>query len=359
MKVKALAPLLVTVACALGAIPATAAAATNVTLATSENWSGYVASGSSGTKRFSSVSGSWVQPAATCTSGSGYAAFWVGLGGSGTGTTSGYAPGSGYGPGSSYTPGSSQTQALEQAGTEADCTSSGQAKYFAWYELVPAAPVKVSLTIKPGDHMSTRVGVSGTTVTVSLSDQTSGQSVSKTLTMQNPDTSSAEWIAEAPSSCSQGINSCSPLPLTNFGTIKFTGPSATSTDGHTGAISDPNWTATQVSLQSGAGGTGGPQFASAASASSAGATPSSPSTDGGAFTVAWSDAASSVATGGAPGAGASSGSGYGGYGGYGGGGYPGGYGGGYPGGYGGYGGYGGGGYPGAYGAYGGGYAYGS
>lgn len=100
VKLKALAPILLTAACVVGAIPATATAATNVTQATSENWSGYVASGSSGTTQFSSVSGSWVQPAATCTSGSGYAAFWVGLGGSGTGTT--YASGGGYGSGSGY-----------------------------------------------------------------------------------------------------------------------------------------------------------------------------------------------------------------------------------------------------------------
>ncbi len=346
MKMKALASILLAGACAVGAIPTTATAASNITQATSENWSGYVASASSGTQRFSSVSGSWVQPPATCTSGSGYAAFWVGLGGSGTGTS--YASGSGYGSGSGNPSGSSQTQALEQAGTEADCTSASEAKYFAWYELVPAAPVKVSLSIKPGDHMSTRVGVSGSTVTVSLSDLTTGQSVTKSLTMQNPDTSSAEWIAEAPSACSQGISSCAPLPLTNFGTIKFTGASATSTDGHTGAISDPSWTATQMNLQSGVGGTGGPQFASDASAG-AGATPSSLSTDGGSFTVAWSNASASAATSGGYGGPGSGYGGYGGYGGgyYGGGGYPGGYGGGgYPGGDGG-------GYP--YGTYGGGY----
>jgi hypothetical protein len=121
---------------------------------------------------------------------------------------------------------------------------------------VPAAPVRLGLTVTPGDHISTRVGVSGSTVTINLSDETSGQSVSKTLTMSNPDTSSAEWIAEAPASCSQSATSCSPLPLTNFGTVKFSGATATTTDGHTGPISDLAWTATQVALQTGADGYG-------------------------------------------------------------------------------------------------------
>jgi hypothetical protein len=337
MRTKALTPLLVTAACALGLAPASASAATtDIQQAASQNWSGYVANASSGT-RFSSVTGSWVQPTASCTSGRGYSAFWVGLGGSNSNSASAVSPAYGTPPGA--TSGSGQAQALEQAGTEADCTSSGQAKYFAWYELVPAAPVKVGLTIKPGDHISTRVSVSGSTVTINLSDQTSGQSVSKTLTMSNPDTSSAEWIAEAPSSCSQGVSSCSPLPLTNFGTVKFTHATATTGDGHTGPISDPAWNATQVALQSSPAGYGGPQFSSN-SGSSAGATPSSLSSDGASFSVAWADGGASSTTGGATSgygySGGNSGDGYG-YGSGSGGGYGGGYGyGGYPGTSGGY-----------------------
>jgi Peptidase A4 family len=346
MRTKVLTPLLVAAACALGAVPASAAAATDVQQAASENWSGYVAGAASG-KSFSSVSSSWVQPTASCTSGSGYAAFWVGLGGSGSDSASSsaasaYGGGPGASAGSRQSTGSSQSEALEQAGTEANCSSSGQATYFAWYELVPAAPVRLGLTITPGDHITTRVGVSGTSVTLNLSDATSGQSITKTLTMSNPDTSSAEWIAEAPSSCGQSATNCSPLPLANFGSVNFSGATATTSDGHTGPISDPAWTATDVALQGGLGEYGGPQFASDTS-STASATPSSLSSDGESFSVAWSDAASSSSTG----VGAGSGYGYGsgdpgygygsGYPGYGGGygdgyAYGGGYGGGYAGG---------------------------
>jgi hypothetical protein len=75
----------------------------------SQNWAGYVAGGSSSDTQFSDVSGSWVQPSATCGSGQTYSAFWVGLGGSGNGSSG-----------------------LEQTGTQADCTADGGTDYYAW-----------------------------------------------------------------------------------------------------------------------------------------------------------------------------------------------------------------------------------
>ncbi len=326
MNAKRLTPFLVTATCALGAVPA-ASAATDVQQASSGNWSGYVIGGSSSTRSYSSVSGSWVQPAAKCTSGQSYGAFWVGLGGAG------------------------QTEALEQAGTEADCTRGATASYFAWYELVPSAPVKLDLAVHAGDQMSSKVSVNGSSVTVVVADHSTGQSVSRTLRMSDPDTSSAEWIAEAPSACDQTASDCQPLNLTDFGTVTFTNASATSTDGHTGTISDSDWSAAAVQLSPGAA-DGGPDFSS--SDSTAGATPSSLSSDGSSFSVAWSGGGQPTSS--SAGSGSGSGDGYGYGGGYGG--YGGGYGG-YGGGYGGYGaGYGAAGYGGGgYGGYGGGYAY--
>jgi hypothetical protein len=277
----------------------------------SQNWAGYVAGGT----QFSSVSGSWVQPAAKCGTGQTYSAFWVGLGGSGD-----------------------QSSSLEQTGTQSDCTADGGTDYYAWYELVPAAPVRLDLAIQPGDHIAAKVDVSGTNVTVSLTDQTTGQSATKTLQMSDPDTSSAEWIAEAPSAC-DGSGSCQPLPLADFGTVEFTSATATA-NGHTGTISDSNWTAQPVAL----GSAGASDVSFNADSGSDGANPSSLSSDGSSFSV---DVQAASATGGAAG-------GAGDYG-YGDGGYP--SGGGYPGGDGGYG-YGG--YPGGDGGYGyGGYDYGA
>jgi hypothetical protein len=310
----------VTAAAALTGLGAASASAATVSSQeeVSQNWAGYVAGGSSSGTQFSSVSGSWVQPTVSCSSGQSYSAYWVGLGGSGN-----------------------QSNALEQTGTQGDCTANGGTEYYAWYELVPAAPVQLGLAIHPGDHISAKVSVSGSNVTVWLSDQTTGQSTTKNLQMSSPDTSSAEWIAEAPSQCDSS-GDCQPLPLADFGTVQFSGASATA-NGHTGTISDSEWGAQPIAL-----GSSGTDFASMGSGgSSAGATPSSLSSDGSAFSVTWQQSAADVSgTGGSAG-----GSGNGGYG-------DGGYGyGGYPGGYGGYG-YGGGGYGyggGGYGGYGGGY----
>ena len=52
---------------------------------------------------------------------------------------------------------------------------------------------------------------------IALTDTTTGQSVVKTLSMAKTDTSSAEWIAEAPSACDATVSNCQPLPLTDFG----------------------------------------------------------------------------------------------------------------------------------------------
>jgi hypothetical protein len=309
-----------------------------VAQAESEHWAGYVAKSGAGSS-FSTVSGSWTQPAVTSSSSStsGYAAFWVGLGGS------------------SSESGSLGSGSLEQTGTAGEWAN-GQAVYYAWYELLPAAQVKLDLAIHAGDHMSASVTAQGSSVTIHLVDETTGGSVTKTLSMSNPDTSSAEWIAEAPAAQSES-GDYQVLPLANFGTMTFTGASATA-GGHTGSISDSNWTAARVNLVPGDGadiypGAQGFDPASQVSASgaSAVASASSLSSDGTSFSVSYQASSDSGASQGYSPQGADSGSGgygNGGYGGYGDGGYGydgSGYGGGYgAGGYGyggnGYGGYG-------------------
>jgi hypothetical protein len=246
------------IACA--AVPAASAATVKNDTASSANWSGYVA----GNAQFSSVSGSWVEPQANCSSGQGYSSYWVGLGGAGN------------------------AQALEQTGTEMDCSASGSGSHHAWYELVPAAPVNLDLNISAGDHMTGKVTVNGTNVTVTLSDETTGQSTTKNLQMDNPDVSSAEWIAEAPSQCDG--SGCNPLPLADFGKVSFSNSTATA-NGHTGPISDSNWSSQSVQLDGGAGG----GFVS--DTSSATASPSSLSSDGSSFSVNWGSGGQSTSTG--------------------------------------------------------------
>jgi hypothetical protein len=217
---------------------------------TSANWAGYSAEGA----QFSKVSGSWVQPEANCDTGTGDAAFWVGLGGA-----------------------TQDSQALEQAGTEVDCTS-GSPVYSAWYELVPAAPVKFDLAVSPGDKLSTTVGVDGNQVSISMTNQTTGKTASKQLQMDNPDTTSAEWIAEAPSACQGGsLANCTPVALADFGSVDFTNATATSAN-QTRPISGWNATAMQLSPSE-------DQFASSQGGSGTGAVPTDLTSDGSGFTV--------------------------------------------------------------------------
>jgi hypothetical protein len=235
-----------------------AGAASAVTRDVSSNWAGYVVTGSS----FTSVSGSWVQPAADCsTTGTGTSAFWVGLGGNSTSSGS-----------------------LEQAGTTVECAVDGTATYWAWYELVPAAAVKLALRVEPGDTISATVSVSGAKVTMTVTNATRGTSVTKTKTMAAPDTSSAEWVAEAPSLCTTS-GACRTVTLADFGTVRFTNATTTG-NGHTGSISDHAWTATAIELVADQRGPGFGRYA-AEYTTAANAVPTSLSSRGRTFSVKW------------------------------------------------------------------------
>jgi len=160
----------------------------------STNWSGYAVTGANGA--YKSVSASWKEPTATCTSrrADQYAAFWVGL--------DGYS-----------------SDSVEQTGTDSDCDGTSP-DYYGWYEMYPADPVNFSNTVEPGDSMSASVTFSGTeTYTLVLKDNTRGWTQTVTKNETGLDRSSAEVITEAPC-CT---NSGGILPLSDFGTINYTG----------------------------------------------------------------------------------------------------------------------------------------
>jgi hypothetical protein len=139
------------------------------------------------------------------------------------------------------------SRALDQVGTEVDCTSTGTVRAFAWYELVPAPSIPVRLRVPPGDLISGAVTVRGRRVRVSLLDLTHHRSFFRSLNAPVVDPSSAEWIVEAPSDC-VATNTCVTLPLGNFGSTEFTGAQARSGQGHVGAISDRRWRVTEINL---------------------------------------------------------------------------------------------------------------
>jgi hypothetical protein len=168
--------------------PGTPDAALNNAAATSHNWSGYAATGST----YTSVSSSWVEPVATCTSTTTkLAAFWVGLDGDGS-------------------------NSVEQIGTTAAC-SGGAASYFAWYEMFPAASKNLAKPVAAGDVMNASVvATSPTSFVLKISDATQGWAFRTIQTASTaPARASAEVITEDPS------NGTTLYPLADFGTIGY------------------------------------------------------------------------------------------------------------------------------------------
>ena len=163
-----------------------AAVGRSANAAASQNWSGYAAHA----KTYKKISASWVEPTAHCTGSRTFSSFWVGL--------------DGY-----------NSHSVEQTGSEVDCRG-GHARYYSWYEMYPALPVNFSNPVHPGDHFTGSVTFTGSGhYTLVLKDTTQGWSHTVLKTLNGAANSSAEIIAEAPSSNS-GV-----LPLTNFGTVQF------------------------------------------------------------------------------------------------------------------------------------------
>jgi hypothetical protein len=183
-------------------------------------WAGYVVR--TDARSFAEVAGNWVQPRVVCNRPGSSVALWVGLGGA-----------------------TSDSLALEQIGTSADCSERALVSYSAWYQLYPAPPVELPLTIQPGDRIAAKVAVRASAVTVELRDFTTGASFSTELQMRSPETDSAEWIVEAPSAC---FMTCTQLPLAAFGPVVFADTS-TSAGAHTGTIKDPGWTRLRLKMR--------------------------------------------------------------------------------------------------------------
>ena len=219
----------------------------------STNWSGYAVTGSAGS--VTDAKGSWKVPTivGTCPSTNEYSSFWVGIDGFNSGT-------------------------VEQTGTDSDCQN-GVPTYYAWYEFYPHPSFLINgITVHPGDTMSAEASFGGTRFSVTITDVTTGQSFSKSARVASAQRSSAEWIAEAPSS-SGGI-----LPLADFGTVILgldnTGQANTNyatISGTTGAIGSFGANVQVITMVSQSNG-------------ATKASPSALSSDGTSFSVTWKSA---------------------------------------------------------------------
>ncbi len=170
--------------------------------ALSQNWAGYASS--AGT--YTAVSGTWTVPQFAASSAAGLDATWLGIGGI-------------------------KGHDLIQAGTQEQTSGASQTKYSAWVEALPQTSRPVPLVIRAGDSISVSLTEpSAGNWQVALINNTTGQNYQDTAQYTSSN-SSAEWIEEAPSSGRGGV-----LPIDDFGTVKFTGASA-SQNGQTVSLS--------------------------------------------------------------------------------------------------------------------------
>jgi hypothetical protein len=144
---------------------------------------------------------------------------------------------------------------VEQLGTESDWTSKGQNNY-AWFEMYPAGGYLINgFPVVAGDTISAEVKYLGNNVyQLTIMNETHPASfvvpTSYTTTAAGLRTS-AEWIAEAPSSRG-GV-----LPLANFGTVKFFNCQATIGPA-TGPIDTAGWFVDPLTMIDPKGGTATP-----------------------------------------------------------------------------------------------------
>ncbi|MGI0073549.1 MAG: G1 family glutamic endopeptidase [Nitrosotalea sp.] len=200
------------------------------------NWSGYYVTNSAG---YTSAIATWTVPSVS-TSSSGYSSAWVGIGG-----VYGTANLIQTGTDQDCTTGTTAAGELKYHGLDAKPTNNGKGgggssggggskctpTYYAWYEAYPAPEVKISnFNVSPGNVISASVQQASGVWSTTITNVSTGQTFTTTVSNFNPDQTSAEAIMERPALCSA---TCKLTNLADFGTIQFAGASATSTTSST------------------------------------------------------------------------------------------------------------------------------
>ena len=152
----------------------------------STNWFGYnQGTLEQGSKLFHSISGTWTVPTATQHR-SGIAessSTWIGIGGGCVDATCIVGD-----------------NTLIQTGTEQDVDAHGKASYSAWWEIIPAPGLDISMTVAPGDQMQATIAevVTNSEVwKITLKNLTRNQTFTTTVPYSST-YGTAEWIDETP-----------------------------------------------------------------------------------------------------------------------------------------------------------------
>ncbi|HZS30296.1 MAG TPA: G1 family glutamic endopeptidase [Gaiellaceae bacterium] len=151
----------------------------------SSNWFGYQQGTlEQGGTLFNSITGDWTVPTVSqhAAGQDEYSSDWIGIGGG------------------CVDAGCTVTDnTLIQTGTEQD-VSGGVASYSAWWELVPAPSISISMTVEPGDHMHASIAElvpDSNLWTITLQDVTRNETFTQTVPYASTHLT-AEWIEETP-----------------------------------------------------------------------------------------------------------------------------------------------------------------
>jgi hypothetical protein len=151
-----------------------------------QTWAGYAVTGGG---PYTTITGSWVVPAMTCSHGSGDASPWVGIDGWGNDT-------------------------VEQIGIDLDCYG-GKGSYHPWVEMYPGPSDYFAEPVHAGDTLTASVSVSGGTWTLTERDAAAGWTRTfRRRPKHPPQQASAEAIVE-----DVGNGAAPPVP--DFNTVNF------------------------------------------------------------------------------------------------------------------------------------------
>jgi hypothetical protein len=153
---------------------------------TSSNWFGYNQGAiEQGGKLFNSITGNWTVPTATQhTKGKAESSSdWIGIGGGCVDANC-----------------TVTDNTLIQTGTEQDVSSGGKASYSAWWEIIPAPSITISMKVAPGDKMQASIAEAvpfSNVWTITLKDVTRHETFTQTVPYSSSH-ATAEWIEETP-----------------------------------------------------------------------------------------------------------------------------------------------------------------
>ena len=184
----------------------------------SGNWAGYILSKFQTGQAYKAIQATWTVPDVVFQGVDAFSAEWVGIGGF-----------------CKKAPCNKQKDAdktLIQLGTAQEAFGTSDLQYFAWYEMLPFAPITTPLAVSPGDVITASLTCNGkckgnASWTLSFTNETTSDTFSKTVKYKSP-LASAEWIEEAPASGNHVE------PLADFGTATF---SAGTVNGNTADLS--------------------------------------------------------------------------------------------------------------------------